>query len=367
MNIAFFHNLPPGGAKRVAYEQIKYLSKTFDIDLYTLASMDKGFLGFNNLKCKIYPYYFSLDNNLPGFLERAYRDYKNFVTLRRLHRKIANVIDTGSYDLVIVHPDMHTQAPYLLRYLKTPSIYYCHEWLRIVYEPEFQFQEPVIYFKRWYEQYTRSIRKSIDKINAQHSTMIVTNSKFTAEHVKQAYSRTATVCYPGVDTNLFKPGPTKKVYDVLFIGDKHIVEGYDLLNKSLDLFGKKPKIHIISRKNNAYIFTDKALANEYTKAKLVVCLSYNEPFGLIPLEAMSAGVPVIALNEAGYKETVRNNKTGLLVSRSPQDLSRAIQSLLSNDDRRKKMGAAARDYVEKQWGLEQRLDSFVKILYRIFE
>jgi len=44
MKIAVYYNLPPGGAKRILYEQIKKLSKKHHIDAYTLSSFDEKFL-----------------------------------------------------------------------------------------------------------------------------------------------------------------------------------------------------------------------------------------------------------------------------------------------------------------------------------
>ena len=43
-----------------------------------------------------------------------------------------------------------------------------------------------------------------------------------------------------------------------------------------------------------------------------MALAKDEDFGITPVEAMSCGTPVIAFNGGGYKETVINNKTGIL-------------------------------------------------------
>ena len=99
----------------------------------------------------------------------------------------------------------------------------------------------------------------------------------------------------------------------------------------------------------------------YTQAELFICPSVYEPFGIINLEAMACGTPVVASAVGGIKEVVVHDKTGLLVpfeARGPTDfepkepeafvraLADAVNSLLDDPDRRQKMGLRARERVE---------------------
>ena len=71
------------------------------------------------------------------------------------------------------------------------------------------------------------------------------------------------------------------------------------------------------------------------------------------LEAMAAGCPVVASDVGGVSAVVRPGETGLLVpERSPADLAAAIRLLLGSPDRRRALGAAARQLVEREltWG-----------------
>jgi glycosyltransferase involved in cell wall biosynthesis len=73
---------------------------------------------------------------------------------------------------------------------------------------------------------------------------------------------------------------------------------------------------------------------------------WNEGFGIPPVEAMAAGVPVVATRSGAIPETVKDQQTGLLVSKNdPRGLAEAILKLLHDDDLRVKMGRAARDRV----------------------
>jgi glycogen synthase len=99
----------------------------------------------------------------------------------------------------------------------------------------------------------------------------------------------------------------------------------------------------------------------YTHASLFVCPSVYEPFGIINLEAMACGTPVVASAVGGIIEVVIPGKTGLLVpvdavggtdfepkdpARFAQNLAEAINKLLDDPDRLKEMGARSRERVE---------------------
>lgn len=361
MRIAFFHNLPPGGAKRVVYYQIKYLSQKHDVDLYTIKSQESDFLNFLKLKCGIYEYKFTL-NSREGPIYKILNDFKIFWGLGSLHRKIASDIDNKKYDIVVVHPDRYTQAPFILSFLKTKKIYYCHELLRIAYEKHLMvpgFKTPV---HAIYEKLTRSIRKNIDKRNALRSDVILTNSKFTKYNIEKYYKTSATVCYPGVDTEVFKKRSAKKTYDIAFIGDKVKEDGYDLFQDIIRLLPKKTKISVLSTREKGRWISDVELSRVYSRSKIVLSLAINEPFGLIPIEAMSCGVPVVALSEGGYRETVLDGKTGYLTSRLPNEISSKIQRLLGNSKLMKSFSHNSINYIKGSWDWDNKIKDLEKLI-----
>jgi glycosyltransferase involved in cell wall biosynthesis len=95
------------------------------------------------------------------------------------------------------------------------------------------------------------------------------------------------------------------------------------------------------------------LAIEYNKARLCVYAPVKEPFGLVPLEAMACGTPVVGVREGGVSESVRHGETGLLTERDPRQFAEAIISLLNDPERRTQCGCQGRIFVEKQWQWEQ--------------
>lgn len=358
MKIAIFHELDFGGARRAVQEFSKRLKKILDIDLYYVD--DKEDKNISNIYKNIY-YYPFYPRHWEGsdWNSKLYKDTVELFKLYNLHEKIAKRIKSKNYDYVFVHPSKYTQAPFLLRFLNN-CVYYCQEPLRIVYDPFVSDISGIKFPKSTYELLNRKIRKWIDRVNFNGAKIILSNSKFSEAFIKKSYGKLSEVCYLGVDTDFFKPFDLKKEIDVLFIGSKEI--GYDLLNSLPKLFENKIRIRALFRENGKINVADDELVKIYNKSKILVALNHNEPFGLIPLEAMSCGIPVIAVSEGGYKESVINNKTGFLVPRDPNKLYEKIDKLIKNEALRQELGKNARENVLKSWTWDMSVNRLLKIL-----
>lgn len=89
------------------------------------------------------------------------------------------------------------------------------------------------------------------------------------------------------------------------------------------------------------------LAVEYVSAHCFCLPTVQEGFGLVFAEAMAAGLPVVACRAAAVPELVEDRRTGLLVNpRSPDELARAMETLLMNEGLRREFGAAGAQRVE---------------------
>ena len=79
----------------------------------------------------------------------------------------------------------------------------------------------------------------------------------------------------------------------------------------------------------------------FRSADAVVCAPWYEPFGIVPLEAMACGIPVVAAAVGGLRDTVVDHTTGLHVPpRDPEAIASALSLLLENPALRTKLGQA---------------------------
>jgi glycosyltransferase involved in cell wall biosynthesis len=102
-------------------------------------------------------------------------------------------------------------------------------------------------------------------------------------------------------------------------------------------------------------------------ADVVACVPWYEPFGIVPLEAMACGVPVVAAAVGGLTDTVVDGLTGLHVPpRDPAAVARAVSALLADPVGRAAMGAAGRERAVGRYGwariAEQTADIYGRLL-----
>jgi D-inositol-3-phosphate glycosyltransferase len=185
----------------------------------------------------------------------------------------------------------------------------------------------------------------------------------------------------GVDVDRFRPmdsqecrrklGLDPDLPVLLFIGRIEPLKGIDvLIRASAQLDGRfqllvvggdekdalrKGGLESLARDMGVHgrvIFADavphQELVRYYNAASICVMPSYYESFGLVALEAMACGVPVIASRVGGLKETVRDGQTGYLVPwRCPEPFAERLDLLLTNEPLRRSLGEEAREVAQR--------------------
>ncbi len=233
--------------------------------------------------------------------------------------------DLSNYDLVIVSqtggyfPNGVKIGP------QTKLITYCHTPPRFLYGYETATKERNKWYWRPISAIANHILLLIDFTFAQKPHLFIANSKNVAERIKKFYRRKSVVIYPPVSPPSVPPLN-------LSGGKYYLVVSRIVGSKGLELLyglGKKYKIIIAGRtigeggekivqelKNNNIEYLGEVSEEDKWKlmsnAKGFLCLSRDEDFGISAVESQMCGVPVIAFNSGGYKETVINKKTGIL-------------------------------------------------------
>lgn len=99
-------------------------------------------------------------------------------------------------------------------------------------------------------------------------------------------------------------------------------------------------------------------------ADMLVVTAVEEPFGRTLIEAMAAGVPIIAANDGGNIEAIRHGETGLLVPRdAPEAFAEAIAELVASSTLAARLAAQAKRHAQATFGTERHVAEIVD-LYR---
>jgi glycosyltransferase involved in cell wall biosynthesis len=101
------------------------------------------------------------------------------------------------------------------------------------------------------------------------------------------------------------------------------------------------------------------------KADLYVHPAWYEPFGLVILEAMASGLPVVSLDGQGNRELIENNKNGFIIPKEmpPEEFANKIIYFIENNSERERMGKYAREFAEK-YAIENYTHKLINIYAR---
>ena len=101
-------------------------------------------------------------------------------------------------------------------------------------------------------------------------------------------------------------------------------------------------------------------------ADVATCVPWYEPFGIVPLEAMACGVPVVASRVGGHIDTIVDGVSGVHVpARNPQRLAEALGGLLADPERRAELGAAAAYRARAGYGWPQVAQATSQVYGRV--
>ncbi|MEX0749364.1 MAG: glycosyltransferase family 4 protein [Dehalococcoidia bacterium] len=396
LRIAVYYNVGWGGGRRWLYECVSRLAKLHDVDLY---SIDRNSIGVqhpdvNELGQHAEIVTFSDLPRFPGVLRPlnvplVWIDLWRFAQASRV---VADRIDARKYDVLFASIGGYTEAPMVLRHTKTLSAYYCHEPMRNVYEPKVR--RPynsnsltTLPRRLWNRAYWGGLIRRWDRQGTRGASLVIANSKYTADYANRAYAVSPEVNYPGVDVEAFRPAERPRERFVLMVGELVSSKGVDWAVRAIATIpaGHRPPIVLVCNRVYAperhYVETiakdcgveliirervpDAEVKRLFQTASAMLYTPHLEPFGLVALEAMASGTPVVAVREAGPIETVVDGETGFLCERDPQQLGDAVLRLMDDELLRARMSKAGREHVMAHWTWErsvERLDGLLRAL-----
>jgi glycosyltransferase involved in cell wall biosynthesis len=271
---------------------------------------------------------------LPG----AQRYYKSYLPLMPL---ALEQLDLRNYDLVISSESGPAKG--IITGPKTIHICYCHSPMRYAWDMYHDYLAESGSLKRVIVAPLMSRLRLWDQVSAQRVDHYVANSSFVATRIKKYYRRDSVVINPPVATDEFQIS-TKNDGFYLSVGQlvrykrpDLLVEAFNLSGKSLVIIGDGellPKLRRLAKSNIQVLgWQESAVIQEYYARSRALVFPGVEDFGIVPVEAMASGKPVIAFQRGGAMETVIEGVSGVFFEhQSTESLNDAVCRFESSSD-----------------------------------
>jgi len=173
--------------------------------------------------------------------------------------------------------------------------------------------------------------------------LIIANSKVTATFLHTLYNiGVSGVIYPPIDTDVFEPNGKKTQKEITIYLGSHLGDtNHEIVRKIVgkvaengyraNLFGNsRMASQILSEGSKSVSYhsylSDNELARMYSRSKLTVCPQKWEQFGMVPVESLSCGTPVLAFNCMGFQETI-GQTNGWLANNDDEFLQMLLEGL----------------------------------------
>lgn len=351
-----------GGAERVVHS----ISEVFpDAPIYTSLYNEKilpQFKGRNIVTSYI--------QKIPGAL-------KHYPFMLPFMPHAFESFDLSGFDIVI--SSSHSCAKGIITQPSTLHICYCHSPTRYLWDSWHS------YFKQYRIPFgLRTIAKSLlhrlriwDRVAADRVDHYLTNSVYVSGRIQKYYRQSADVIYPSLHPSFESIELKKESNYYLAVGRLTSYKRFDLI---VDVFNELslPLMIVGTGKDEAYLkkkagrfitftgkISDEELKYMYQHATALI-FPQIEDFGITPLEAMSAGKPVIALGEGGVLETVIDKKTGIFFKEQTiQSLKQAVLDSQNISWNSEVIAQHARIFNEKRF--KENLKNFIDKKWKEFK
>lgn len=271
------------------------------------------------------------DTILPtGKFERSYRSLTPLFP-RLVRRTVDETVISSSY--AFAH---HVRS-------RASHIEYCHSPIRQLWIAEESYKRALggrfaLALRMFGDRLRRADLAAVADVDT-----IVASCENVRGRVNRIYGRDAAVVYPPVSLDTFFPEPVERERDLVVLVAR-LVEPYKQVSSVLETIRTLPlRLAVIGHGRDAAALQagapanvtfvgrveDEELRRWYSRAAVVVFPSEDD-FGIVPVEAMACGTPVVALDAGGARETVLHEVTGLRYS-DPSRLAGALDEATARD------------------------------------
>ncbi len=274
-------------------------------------------------------------------------------------------LDLSDYEIII-----SSANSYFAKSVKTTPgqlhIAYIHSPPRYLYG----FTTSYNYKKHWWTRIGAELMnhylRVVDFEVSQKPDILVANSQTVADRIKKFYRRDAQIVYPPVDIERF--AEARVVGEggyFLSVGRLFRGKGIDIIVKAcshlklpLKVVGTGPELEnlkAMAGKSVQFLgeLNDEETIKMFANAGATIVASEDEDFGIVPIESMAAGTPVIAVKAGGFRETVVPGKTGEFFARATvEDLIEVLKTFDSTNYKYKDCQKQAKKFSQERFKKE---------------
>lgn len=279
-------------------------------DIYTHAAKPEN-LSENILRHRITETFIA---RLPG----GRKHYQKYLPLMPY---ALEALDLRGYDLVISSESGPAKG--VITDPDCTHVCYCHSPMRYIWDQYHIYKGMAGKLTKAFMPHIAHHMRIWDQSSAARVDRIVANSKFVSRRIEKSWGRKSTVVHPPVDLDEFLPQFGTNPEDFyLYVGEIASYKRVDMLVDAFNESGRKLVIigtgserkNLIARAKPNITFLGRAsfdvMKSHYAKCRALIFPGI-EDFGIVPLEAMASGRPVIAFGRGGAKETILDGITGM--------------------------------------------------------
>jgi len=268
-------------------------------------------------------------------LPRAARMYKTYLPLMPL---ALEQLDLRGYDLIISSESGPSKG--IIPPAEALHVCYCHTPMRYIWNMYHDYRKSAGRLTRLMMPPLAHYLRMWDVTSATRVDSFVANSATVASRIHRYYGADSTVIHPPVDTGAFSPVPSSEIGDYFLMAGELVsykrpdlavrafnesklklvvIGGGEMLDEIRSLAG--PTVTVMGSQ------PFEVLKRHYARCQALI-FPGEEDFGMVPVEAMASGRPVVAFGRGGATETVRNGVSGVFFAeQTVEAISSAVQRL----------------------------------------
>mgnify|MGYP001215611990 CR=1 FL=1 len=316
MKVAIVHHwlIKMGGGEKV----VEYLC-----DLYPEADIYTHVYDQTKISDKINKH--NVNTTFIGKLPLSKKYYKHYLPLMPLALKLLNL---NEYDLIISSESGPSKG--FCKKGNSIHICYCHSPMRYLWDLSNEYNKKFNFLEKIVSKIVFPFLRKWDVKTAKDIDLIIANSNFVSNRIFNCWQQQSKVIHPAINYSEFSI--SSNVSDYYLVLSRHVpykkidivIEAFNVNSKKVIIIGDGPNLkemQKISKTENIKFlgWLDDKTKKKYLSECKALLFPGIEDFGIVPIEAMASGRPVIAYNKGGALDYVVENTNGLFFDKQTPD------------------------------------------------